>query len=436
MGDQNLTNDTEKPPSGSLAWVDSEEPPSLKTGTLGNTGGRAVSFLPFEFIIENRKKSFHRAFSLHPGTDKFVRDFFPGTAPEEWTNWKWQLANRIKGYTELDRFLKLTEAERRYFKGDLEYQPLSITPYYLSLINPALPEDPIRKMVVPTIDETVVAGNESIDPLGEDEDSPVPGIIHRYADRVLFLVTNFCSTFCRYCTRTRLVVCREDSLKARERWQRCIDYIARHRKIRDVLVSGGDPLTLSDNAVNWLLSGLRAIPHVEIIRIGTKVPAVLPFRITASLKNILRKYHPLYINIHFSHPGELTGEAKTACTMLADAGIPLGSQTVLLAGVNDDVATMTALMHGLLQVRVKPYYLYQCDLVPGTGHFRTPVSRGLEIMRGLRGHTSGLAVPTYVIDAPHGGGKIPMLPEYVCAETENGYHFRNYMGREIVYPHK
>jgi len=276
-------------------------------------------------------------------------------------------------------------------------------------------------------------GEES-DPLDEENDSPVPGLVHRYPDRVLFLVTNFCSTYCRYCTRSRMVGKPKEHCVSLDRWEKAIDYIAKTKTVRDVLLSGGDPLTLSDERIEWLLSRLRKIPHVEIVRIGRKVPVVLPMRITKELVRMVKKYHPLWMNIHFSHPDELTAETKYACERLADAGIPLGSQTVLLKDVNDSVDVIKNLMHGLLQMRVRPYYLYQCDPIPGSAHFRTPVKKGIEIIEGLRGHTTGLAVPNFVIDAPGGGGKIPLIPEYVKGYEGSDLVLRNYAQKYYRYP--
>jgi lysine 2,3-aminomutase len=312
--------------------------------------------------------------------------------------------------------------------------PLNITPYYASLLDPMDPDQPMRRMVVPVTAEFERSGDESDDPLGEDHDTPVPGLVHRYPDRVLFLVTGFCSTHCRYCTRSRMVGRHEEIHADRERWERAIAYIENTPTVRDILLSGGDPLTLPDEALDWLLSRLRAIPHVELIRIGTKVPVVLPQRITSSLCHVLKRHHPLWMSIHFAHPDELTFEVSQACNRLADAGIPLGSQTVLLAGVNDNVATMKRLVHDLVMNRVRPYYLYQCDPITGSSHFRTTVSKGLEIIEGLRGHTTGYAVPTYVIDAPGGGGKIPLLPGYVVGHDEHHILLRNYQGRTFQYP--
>jgi lysine 2,3-aminomutase len=287
---------------------------------------------------------------------------------------------------------------------------------------------------VPVVNELVVSCGEAPDPLGEDEHSPVPGLVHRYPDRVLFLVTDYCSNYCRYCTRSRMVGKSKETRGFKERWEKAFAYIESHREIRDVLISGGDPLTLPDETLEYLLKRLRGIKHVELIRIGTKAPAVLPQRITAQLTRMLRHYHPLWISIHAMHPAEQTREMKKACEKLADAGIPLGSQTVLLAGINDDVPTMKRLMHGLVRMRVKPYYLYQCDPIIGSAHFRTSVSRGLEIYGGLRGHTTGYAVPTYVIDAPGGGGKVPLLPQTVVGREGNDILLNNYEGNIYRYP--
>jgi lysine 2,3-aminomutase len=306
---------------------------------------------------------------------------------------------------------------------------IRINPYYLSLIR--YPGDPIWKQCIPDAKE-LEEDNLPTDPLNEEADSPVPSITHRYPDRVLFLTTSQCSMYCRFCTRKRKV---GDSGKISMKYiQTGLDYIAAHPEIRDVILSGGDPLMLTDSNLEKILSGLRAIPHVEIIRIGTKMPCVLPMRITKKLTNMLRKYHPLYVNTHFNHPWECTAEARKACEMLADAGIPVGNQAVLMKGVNDDPDVMLELMRKLLVMRVKPYYLYQADITKGANHFRTPVSVGLEIMDKLRGHTSGLAIPSYVIDAPGGGGKIPLLPQYVLGRNGNNIIMRNYKYDIYQYP--
>jgi lysine 2,3-aminomutase len=312
--------------------------------------------------------------------------------------------------------------------------PLAITPYYASLLSADNASQPLHRTVIPSLDEGTLSVGEQQDPLAEERDTPVPGIVHRYPDRVLFLVTDYCSTYCRYCTRSRMVGGNNQHPYKFEQWEKGIAYIAGNPAIRDVLLSGGDPLTLSDERLGWLLSRLKAIPHLEILRIGTKVPAVMPQRITPALISILKRHHPLWMSIHVTHPDELTPEMYRACKRLADAGIPLGSQTVLLSGINDDVETMKRLMHGLLRFRIKPYYLYQCDPIPGSAHFRTPISKGLDIIKGLRGYTTGYAVPSYVIDAPGGGGKIPLLPEYLIGKEGNDLILRNYAGELFRYP--
>lgn len=366
-----------------------------------------------------------------PATRAFRKRFFPKVLDREWNDWQWQVANRIRTHERLGRMISLSGDE---FMVNAESQlPLSITPYYLSLISPDDPDQPLRKSVVPTVHEWVKMDCESDDPLGEDHQSPVPGLVHRYPDRVLFLLLDFCSTYCRYCTRSR-VVGHGGIHAGRSRWEKAIEYIANTPTIRDVLLSGGDPLTLSDERLEWVLSRLREIPHVEVIRIGTKVPTVLPQRITPKLVKMLKRYHPLWMSLHFTHPDECTPETHRACTMLADAGIPLGSQTVLLKGINDNVETMADLMHQLMKMRVRPYYLYQCDPITGSGHFRTSIDKGLEIIHGLRGFTSGYAVPTYVVDAPGGGGKIPLMPDYVKEHTRDELVLTNYENKTFCYP--
>jgi len=362
----------------------------------------------------------------------FRKRFFPEATSAEWNHWRWQLANRIKNISQLERVIRLSDDERNGIGGNGNSLPLAITPYYASLMEEDNPLQPLRRTVVPANAEHVYSQGEAEDPLAEDHDSPVQGIVHRYPDRVLFLVTDFCSTYCRYCTRSRMVG--HNKAFKREQWQQGIDYIKATPVVRDVLLSGGDPLTLPDERLEWLLAQLRRIPHVELLRIGSKVPVVLPQRITPALTRMLKRYHPLWMSIHFTHPDELTPESSQACERLADAGIPLGSQTVLLAGINDDVETMKRLVHGLLKIRVKPYYLYQCDPILGSAHFRTPVEKGLEIIQGLRGHTSGYAVPTYAIDAPGGGGKIPLLPNYLVGREGDCLVLKNYEGRIFRYP--
>jgi len=363
----------------------------------------------------------------------FLRRFFPQVTNREWNDWHWQIQNRIRRRDQLASMLTLSDAERGGFEASANQLPLAITPYYMSLLAADDPADPLRRTVVPTVDEFIRMPGEADDPLGEETQSPLPGLVHRYPDRVLLLALDFCSTYCRYCTRSR-VVGHGAIHPSRSRLQAAVDYIEATPQVRDVLISGGDPLTLGDDRLEWLISRVRRIRHVDIIRIGTKVPAVLPQRITPALTRMLRKYHPLWMSLHFTHPAECTPAAYRACERLADAGIPLGSQTVLLKGINDDVGTMRSLVHHLLRMRVRPYYLYQCDPISGSSHFRTSVTCGQEIIRGLRGFTSGYAVPTYVIDAPGGGGKIPLMPDYLEARRETDIVLRNYENKLFCYP--
>jgi len=368
-----------------------------------------------------------------PATRAFRKAFFPQVADREWNDWRWQIRHRVRTLEQLEQMLVLAPDEREALAERGQMLPVGITPYYMSLVSRHDPQQPLRRTVIPTSAEFDRAPGEADDPLGEDGHSPVPGLVHRYPDRVLLLAHDFCSTYCRYCTRSR-VVGHGEIVSSEQRLQMAFDYIRRTPTVRDVLVSGGDPLTLAEDRLDWILSNLRAIPHVEFLRIGSKVPAVLPQRITPQLCRTLRKYHPLWISLHFTHPDECTPETHTACTRLADAGIPLGSQTVLLKGVNDNVETMKQLIHKLLMMRVRPYYLYQCDPISGSSHFRTSVSKGLEIIEGLRGHTTGYAVPTYVIDAPGGGGKIPLQPNYVVGRDADDLLIRNYEGHTYRYP--
>jgi lysine 2,3-aminomutase len=385
-------------------------------------------------VISIQKISSVPRFRTGPRSLAFRKGLFPEVSLAEWNNWHWQLKHRIRDMESLSKLLVLSEDERLALSRESHPLPVAITPYYASLLERENPAQPVRRTVVPVTDEYFTSPGEAEDPLGEEHDSPVPGIVHRYPDRVLFLVTNFCSTYCRYCTRSRIVGGGKGSPVNVAQWEKAIDYIERTPAVRDVLLSGGDPLTLSDEVLEWLISRVRNIRRVELIRIGTKVPVVLPQRITPALVRMLKKYHPIWMSIHFTHPDELTPEASQACERLADVGIPIGSQTVLLSGVNDDVETMKRLVHGLLKIRVKPYYLYQCDPILGSSHFRTPVDKGLEIIRGLRGYTTGYAVPHYVIDAPGGGGKIPLLPEYFIGRSGDDLLLRNYEGKVFSYP--
>jgi len=364
-----------------------------------------------------------------PETRSFRKTFFPDATLADWSDWRWQLRNRVRNLAQLEHIFTLSPQERAGVEGHSGALPVGITPYYASRLARHDATDGLRRTHIPTGDEYLRSPGEADDPLGEDHDAAVPGLVHRYPDRVLFLTTGFCSTYCRYCTRSRMVGDAGGEYSfSKQQWERALAYIEAHPEIRDVLLSGGDPLTLADDRLDYLLGRLRAIRHVEFVRIGSKVPAVLPMRVTRSLTRVLRKHHPLWMSIHVTHPGELTPEATEAFARLADAGIPLGSQTVLLRGINDDVATMKRLFHGLLMRRVKPYYLYQCDPITGSAHFRTPVAKGLEIIEGLRGHTTGYAVPHYVIDAPGGGGKIPLLPDYVVGRDGDDLLLRNFEG--------
>lgn len=369
----------------------------------------------------------------NPKATAFRRAFFPTATEKEWNDWQWQIRHRIRHVDQIERMIRLSDAERSAIHKSQAKLPMGITPYFMSLLAKDDPCDPLRRTVVPTTAELVTTAEEAEDPLGEESMSPVPGLVHRYPDRVLLLVLDFCSAYCRYCTRSR-VVGHGAIYPSRSRLERAIEYIRATPTVRDVLISGGDPLTLNDERLNWLLSRLREIRHVEILRIGTKVPAVLPQRITQNLVRVLRRHHPLWMSLHFTHPAECTPEAHRACERLANAGIPLGSQTVLLKGINDNVETMKALFHQMLRMRVRPYYIYQCDPISGSSHFRTSVEKGLEIIHGLRGFTSGYAVPTFVIDAPGGGGKIPLMPNYVAGRDGDDLLLRNYTDRTYRYP--
>jgi lysine 2,3-aminomutase len=366
-------------------------------------------------------------------TRLFKRKFFSAVPDKSWNDWHWQVSHRIRSVNQLSAMLELAEDERAALTTVGNRLPVGVTPYYLSLFAGADAAHPLRRTMIPTMNEFIQTPGEADDPLNEEGMSPLPGLIHRYPDRVLLLVCDFCSAYCRYCTRSR-VVGHGAIYPTRRRLEMALEYIGSNPQVRDVLLSGGDPLTLGDSRLEWILTRLRQIPHVEIIRIGTKVPAVLPQRITPKLVRMLRRHHPIWLSLHFTHPEECTPEAYRACGMLADAGIPLGSQTVLLQGINDSVDTMKTLFHHLLKMRVRPYYIYQCDPISGSRHFRTPVAKGLQIISGLRGFTSGYAVPTYVIDAPGGGGKIPISPETVFGREGADLLLRNYEGRIFRYP--
>lgn len=351
---------------------------------------------------------------------------------DQWNDWHWQISHRITTVDELKEVIPLTEGEEAGIADCLVTLRMAVTPYYASLINPDDPHCPVRQQAIPTSLELHVGEYDLFDPLHEDTDSPVPGLTHRYPDRVLLLVTDQCSMYCRHCTRRRLAGQTDQALPL-EHFNQALDYIRATPQVRDVLISGGDPFTFSDERLDFMLSNLRAIPHVEIIRIGTRTPVVLPMRITANLVQVLRKHHPIWVNTHFNHPKEITPESQAALARLADGGVPLGNQSVLLRGVNDCPNIMKKLVHELVKNRVRPYYLYQCDLSTGIEHFRTSVSKGIEVIENLRGHTSGYAVPTYVVDAPGGGGKIPVSPQYLISMGPNKVVLRNYEGVITVY---
>lgn len=351
---------------------------------------------------------------------------------QEWKDWKWQLKNRITTLEELKTIIALTPSEEEGIKRSKGRLAMAITPYFFSLIDRTDPNCPIRKQAIPRIEEFSIGTHDMVDPCGEDKHSPAPGLVHRYPDRVLLLITDSCAMYCRYCTRRRMVG-EEMPPMSIERFEEAYKYIKSKRSIRDVLISGGDPLMLNTEHLEYYLKKLRSISHIDIIRLGTRVPVTLPMRVDKDLASMLKKYHPVYMSIHFSHPKEVTPDVRDACTIFADAGVPLGSQTVLLKGVNDKPSVMKRLMHELMRTRVRPYYIYQCDPVIGTGHFRTPVSVGINIMEKLRGHTSGYAVPTFVVDAPGGGGKIPVGPTYLISQAKDKVVLRNYQGNIFEY---
>ena len=369
----------------------------------------------------------HRQFSS-PG-----QGFLPDATPEQWNDWQWQMRNSVKSLEQLKGRINLTDEEHAGVLLANTKLAMGITPYFFNLIDPFDVDCPIRRQMIPRIEEMTYTPNDLADPCGEDHDMPVPGLVHRYPDRVLFLVTDRCASYCRYCTRSRVVSgVGEQELELD--FDRAIDYLQKHTEVRDVLLSGGDALLLSDSRLKNLLSRLRAIEHIEFLRIGSRVPIFLPQRITPALCAMLKEFHPLFVSVHVNHPKELTSEVRDALGRLADAGIPLGNQSVLLRGVNDDAAVMKTLVQKLLRCRVRPYYLYQCDLIQGSSHLRTSVAKGIEIMESLRGHTTGYAIPQYVIDGPGGGGKIPVNPNYVVAQMPDRIVLRNYKGDIYEYP--
>lgn len=360
------------------------------------------------------------------------RRIFTNVSDEDWNDWKWQVKNRVTTVEDLKKYIPLTSSEEKGITECLESIRMAITPYYLSLIDIENPYDPIRKQAVPTANELHKSLADLDDPLHEDSDSPVPGLTHRYPDRALLLITDKCAMYCRHCTRRRLVGQKDDG-KPQDQIDAAIEYIRNTTVIRDVLLSGGDALLMSDERLEYIISKLREIPHVEIIRIGSRVPVVMPQRITDDLVNMLKKYHPIWINTHFNHPNEITEESSAACEKMANAGIPLGNQSVLLRGVNDCMHVMKKLVNDLVKIRVRPYYIYQCDLSNGLEHFRTPVAKGIEIIEGLRGHTSGYCVPTFVVDAPGGGGKTPAMPNYIISQSHGKVILRNFEGVITTY---
>lgn len=359
-------------------------------------------------------------------------EMWKNVTEEEWNDWQWQVRNRIDTLEDLKKVINLTEEEEEGVKKSLEILRMGITPYYAMLMDENDPTCPVRMQAVPTIHETHKSDADMDDPLHEDADSPVPGLTHRYPNRVLLLVTDQCSMYCRHCTRRRFAGSSDDSMPM-DRIDVAIEYIRNTPVVRDVLLSGGDALLVSDERLEYIIKKLREIPHVEIIRLGSRAPVVLPQRITEDFANMLKKYHPVWLNTHFNHSKEVTPETIEACRKLADAGVPLGNQSVLLRGINDCVHVMRDLVHDMVKMRVRPYYIYQCDLSTGIEHFRTPVSKGIEIIEGLRGHTSGYAVPTFVVDAPYGGGKTPVMPQYVISQSPSRVVLRNYEGVVTTY---
>ena len=359
--------------------------------------------------------------------------YWPEVAPENWNDWKWQLKNRVTSLNQLEKLIELSQEERAGVLLSGTKLSLAVTPHFFNLIDREDANCPIRRQVIPRMEEGLTSPFEMSDPCGEDSHMPVPGLVHRYPDRVLFLVTDRCASYCRYCTRSR-VVSGAGEQELHTDFEEAFNYLSKHTEIRDVLFSGGDPLLFSDDKLEYLLKRVRAIPHIEFVRIGSRVPIFLPQRITPELCSMLQKYHPLWMSVHVNHPRELTIEVRQALERLANAGIPLGNQSVLLRGVNDDVQVMKDLSHKLLMCRVRPYYLYQLDLIDGSSHLKVPVRKGIEIIEALRGFTTGYAVPQYVIDAPGGGGKVPINPGYVLYHDQDKIVIRNYEGKVFEYP--
>jgi len=390
---------------------------------IKGTDGKLQLFL---FPGQEGEKRIEEAKELIPSIWRDVSE-------REWNDWRWQLRHRITTLEQVKEILNLAPEEIEGIKHSKGRLALAVTPYFVSLMDPTNPNCPIRKQAIPRIEECHLSKNDMVDPCGEDKDSPVPGLVHRYPDRVLLLVTDQCATYCRYCTRRRLVGSNERPI-TQGNFEEVLKYLKSHKKVRDVLLSGGDPLLLENERLEEILSRLRAIPHIELLRIGTRAPVTLPQRITVGLVRMLKKFHPLMISIHFTHPKVISDAVKRACSELADGGIPLGSQTVLLKGINDKPYIIKKLVQELLKIRVRPYYIYQCDLATGTEHFRTSVATGIQIIEKLRGHTTGYAIPTYVVDAPGGGGKIPIEPVYMISRGKGKVVLRNYEGKTFEYP--
>lgn len=382
------------------------------------------SRLPYQFMPADDLETHFRSHA--PG-------HWPEIAPADWNRAPWQLRNRINTLSDLEALMDLTDVERAGVLLAGNKLAMAITPHFFNLVDTENPNCPIRRQIIPRLEEGWTAPEEMSDPCGEDSHMPVPGLVHRYPDRVLFLVTDRCASYCRYCTRSR-VVSGVGEQRLETQWEAAFQYLERTPQVRDVLLSGGDPLLLSDGRLDKILTRLRSIPHIQFVRIGSRIPIFLPQRITPDLCEILHKHHPLFISIHTNHPKELTLEVRDALGRLADAGIPIGNQSVLLRGVNDSVEIQKALVHKLLMCRVRPYYLYQCDLIQGSSHLRTSVAEGVEIIEGVRGHTTGYAVPQFVIDGPGGGGKIPINPNYVVETTEGKVTLRNFEGDIFEYP--
>lgn len=364
--------------------------------------------------------------------EKIVLSLFPGATEIDWEDWRWQMRNRVRTLDAITKYMGLTPQEERGVIGAGDKLTMSIPPYFLSLVDPDDAGCPIRLQSIPQEYELETSAEEMTDPCGEDKNSPVHGLVHRYPDRVLFLVNEMCAMYCRYCTRSRMVGDGNHTLNT-STYDAALEYIRSHTEIRDVLISGGDPLTLGDRMLEYLIKSVKAISHVEFVRIGTRIPVTLPQRVTPELIAMFKKYSPLWMSIHFNHSKEVTPRVKQACNMIADAGIPMGSQTVLLKGINDSPQVMKKLFHELLKIRVRPYYIYQCDPIVGSRHFRTSVATGINIIENLRGHTTGYAVPTFVIDGPGGGGKIPITPNYLVSKDNGRYTLRNFAGDTFTY---